>query len=71
MSAMKQSLDAGDLDILRPEDVHQVSRDDQKRLMLELIYALRPEEIVDLARAGLTAGELDAFRSLVMRIPYA
>ncbi len=68
---MKQSLDAGDLDILRPEDVHQVSRDDQKRLMLELFYSLRPEEIVELARAGLTVGELDAFRSLVMRIPYA
>ncbi len=71
MSAMKQSLTADGLDILRPEDVHQVSRDDQKRLMLELIYALRPEEIVELARRGLTAGELDSFRSLVMRIPYA
>lgn len=71
MSAMKQSLTATELDILHPEDVHQVSRDDQKLLMLELFYALTPEEIVDLARSGLTSGELDTFRNLVMRIPYA
>ena len=59
------------LDVLTVEDVHTLPRSQQREFMLELMHALTPQEVVELAKQGYTPRELDYFRDLVMRIPYA
>lgn len=71
MSLMKELLMKERFEVLTVQDVHTLPRAKQREFMLELMHALTPQEVVELARQGYTPRELDYFRDLVMRIPYA